>query len=305
MKLLAKLCVVLVFLNLSATEAQVVNLNCLFTVINGIYTCSFVDVIITNDNVPVNIVRQHLPGRTDADVLRVEITSSNISSIFTEVFTLFSNMESFQVTTTTLNRVQSNAFANARNLRTALFIFNQMVEVQSNGFTGASNLLDLEIFSSQLELIHETAFNGLTSLQMLYLERNQLHQLSANVFRPLVQLEYLSLTENQLSSLDGRLLESNTRLSFLSLASNRINAIGRNFVDNLTSLRSFNTLGNICTSNFWAIDSSTTLDTVRQQLSTCFNNFVEPPKENVRRFALELRGSLTLLNEDGNEIVRL
>jgi Leucine-rich repeat (LRR) protein len=205
-----------------------------------------------------------------------------------------------------LSRIQSNAFADATNVR-ELQIREclELTTVEAKAFKGMINLRRLDLTDSAVETIHEEAFDGLITLRELSLANNRIRRLPANVFRTMIALESLVLRNNFLESLDGRLLASNRQIVGLQLADNQINAIQKNFLDNTLRLVSLNMLGNICADNFWTIQGQTTLEIVRQDLKNCFNNFVEVPGSEVKTFKLKLRGSLTIRNEDGSEVIRI
>lgn len=81
----------------------------------------------------------------------------------------------------------------------------------------------------------------------------------------------------------------------------RINVIGRNFLDNFPQLRYFDAVN-----NSWTISGLTTIETARRGLAQCFDNFVPVPDDDeLRRFVIEMRGSLSLKFENGTEIIRV
>lgn len=294
----------------TSSQSQNVNINCNFLIATGLYSCSLLGVMIPdNENANIIIGGAHISPRNNADVQRVQVTNSNIPFIITQLFTTFPNIVELAISNGGLTRVQSNAFANAVNLRTASVANNQLFgTIHANAFTGALSLSSLQFNLNRIQSIHEAAFNGLTALQNLIMENNNIQNLTNNVFQPLTSLRVLSLSNNQLEIIDGRLLANNNQVTQLDLSRNRIDAIGRNFLDGFTGLLLFNANGNRCVNSFWIIGGTTTINTVRNGLETCFNNFIEAPEkpeEDVRRFVLELRGSLTIRNENGTEVITI
>lgn len=165
---------------------------------------------------------------------------------------------------------------------------------------------------NQLDTLYETSFAGPSSLRALSLFGNQISQLPVNVFQSLTALETLVLSDNRLESIDGRLLANSSNLVRIDLARNQINAIGRSFLNGLPRLHSLSTLVNRCSNNFWIIGGSTTIATIQQGLSECFNNndnnlpeVPDVPENELKTFTIELRGSLIIRDEDGNQIIRL
>lgn len=283
-------------------------MNCLFLVTSFLYTCQISELTVTdNENTTFVIGGIHQPGLNNDDVQRVTILFSNIPFIITQIFAVFPNVIEVSILGDSgLRRIQSNAFAAALNVREMHMRENsQLRTIEAKAFTGMINLRRLDLTDNRIESIHEEAFDGLFTLRELSLANNQIRQLRANVFRPLRSLEDLFLRNNLLESLDGRLLANNPQISGLQLSDNQINAIQSNFIDNNPQLVFFNILGNRCANNFWIVQGPTTLDDIREGLKSCFNNFVEAPEGEVKIFMLELRGSFTIRNDDGSEIIRV
>lgn len=298
-----------IFLALAVVKAQTVNVNCNFAVVNSIYTCQLSGVTIDDDeNQNIVIGGQHLPGLSNTLVFRVEIGASSIPFIIPQLFTTFPNLATLGISDGGILRIQTNAFANAGNLRSLNVIDNaDLQEIQANAFAGAPRLVMLEILMCQLRTIHATAFNGLSELQSLNLEGNQIQQIPVDVFRPLTALNIIDLSSNSLEVIDGRLFNANTNLVAIVFYRNSISAIGKSILDNLPNIRSFNMVGNICANATWTIGvAGTTIETVREGLNSCFDNSIEPPpEEDVKRYIIELRGSLVVRNENGTVVGRL
>lgn len=298
---------VLILIFLSSVKTQTVNINCQFVDVNGFYSCQLSGVTISdNENQNVVIGGEHIFGRNNAFVNRVEIIDANIPFIIIQIFTTFPNIVVLQISNGGLTRFQFGAFRNAENLRFMGIRNNQISRINANAFEGAWNLQTVDIVSCQVTSIDEAAFNNLSGLTTLSLSENQIQQLPVNIFSSLPTLSSLFLTSNRLESLDGRLLSNNLAMRFIDLENNQINAIQRNFFTNLTQLNFFNLLRNRCASNFWVVNGgSVTVKTIKKGLTTCFDNFAETPEPELRRFILEVRGPFSLRFENGTEIVQV
>lgn len=297
----------LVLLALTAANAQTVTLNCVFSFIFGnTYMCRLNGVtVVDNESQVINIGGVHLAGQSNANVRRVEIANSNIPFIVTQIFSTFPNLNTFLIMTDSgLNRIQPGAFSSATNLQFITITSNRNLRtIPASAFIGTPRVTFLDLFNNQIETVHEMAFNGLDFIQMLFLDFNRIRQLPVNVFRQLTDLNTLYLSNNSLTALHGNIVANNPNLEELRLLDNPINAIGRNFLINNQRLQSLNMLRNECADSFWIVgQNQVTVETIRQGLSTCFDNAVETP---VKRFMLELRGTLALQNEDGSEIIRI
>lgn len=296
-----------ILLAISTTvRAQVISVNCTFIVIST-YTCSIVGITILDQPDAIFLVGgEHLEGFSNDDVERISISQSNIPFVITQLFTTFPNASSFVTTNSGLIRIQSKAFTNATKLTSADFIDNQQfTTIHEDAFEGAENLELLILQQNHLATIHENAFNGLVQLRQLYLDSNRLRELPAGVFQSLTSLEVLFFSNNLFESLHGSLLAHNQNLLHLEFPQNHINAVGRGFFNSLKRLQFLNTAGNDCTNGFWMIDGTTTLETVRQEFETCFDNFIDDPANVLRRFVLEFRGPLSIYFENGTEIIQI
>lgn len=304
--------VFVIFFAVSTIHGQVQNINCNFVIWNNRYACIIDRVTVPdNQNLVFTIGGNHLPNRSNSDVLEVDITVSDIPFIITEIFTTFPNVIIFAIrrgNQSGLLRIQSGAFANAKNLIVLLINNNRNFrEIQANAFSGASNLQTLDLSENQIQSIHETAFHGLGSVIRLFLEMNNISELHPNTFRDVTSLRTLHLFRNQLETIDGRLLQNQRSIQILTFDNNRINAIGRNFLDELPILFELSLRDNVCVNRNW-LTTNHSFDEIRRDLEPCFENSVEVPETpegELRRFVLELRGPLSLRFENGTEIVRV
>jgi Leucine-rich repeat (LRR) protein len=305
MKFLNKPFFILFLCAATKVKAQTTNISCNFADINGFYSCQLSGVKISdNENQNIVIGGEHVFERNNALVNRVEIIDSNIPFVMTQLFTTFPNIIVLQIMNAGLTRLQPRAFWEAANLRFMGIRNNHIQRINANAFEGAWNLQTIDIVLCQVKSIDEAAFNGLPGITTLSLSENEIEELPSNVFSLLPILSSLFLTSNKLQTLDGRLLMNNLAMRFIDLENNRINAIQRNFFDNLNQINFFNILRNQCASNFWLVNGGTvTIDSIREGLSVCFNNFGETPEPELRRFILEVRGSFSLKFENGTEIV--
>lgn len=289
-------------------KSQIVNINCdfIFSTALNLYTCDIRNgPVIDNENANFVIGGQHLPGWNDAAVRRIQIVQTGIRFIIPQLAETFPNTEEYYIRFSQLNRIAPNAFANAPNLRRLEIMNNfQLEAINANAFVGIPNLDYLDLLGNQIATVHETAFNGLTSLRLLFLDLNRIKTFPVNVFRSLTNIEAIWLAGNDLQSLDGRLMANNPRMIGISLQNNHILSIQRNFLDNFPVLEFFDTQGNVCSSNSWTIGGSITIDTVREGLAFCFDNFWEVPEDQTRKFNLGLSGSLVLRHKNGTEIIR-
>lgn len=298
---------------LSVVKAQNVNLDCLFDFWpDEIYTCYLNDVAVAdNENLSITIGGFHWGQRGNADVLRVLISNSSIPFIITQLFTTFPNLRILGISNDrAFNRIRIGDFTDANSLTNFVVTSSlQLTNIGANVFRGASRLNDIALQQNNIDTIHEAAFEGCDQLLQLYLDHNLIRNLPENVFRSLTRLSIFSMIGNFLESLHGNLFVNNPNIVTLIFNDNRINSVSRNFLNNLNNLEVFFIERNQCIDGWWIIRNQSEREALLRALNNCFENSVETPQpepENeVKRFILELRGTLILRNENGTEVVRI
>lgn len=248
---------------------------------------------------------QHRGGRNNSDVRNVRITNSKVPFIIRDIFTVFPNVYAMQVDNGGLKEIQGSAFALAANLRVLNFLNNNITSLTADTFINLPQLEELYFVSNNILNISVNAFIGLQNLMSLRLQNDTIATFLPFTFRPLVNLRNIFLTELRLQRIDGQLFASNRFLRILDLQDNVIDAIQSTFLNNLANIQIINLMGNQCVNYFFSIEGNQSIPDVQRNLTTCFNNFNNDRPANVTRFILEVEGHLTLLNENGTEIVRI
>jgi Leucine-rich repeat (LRR) protein len=286
-----------------AVKTQTVNIDCDFVVSGGDYICRLCLVEVNDvENQKIVIRGRHEKDRNDDDVTMVMLFNSATPFVMTQIFTSFSSVKNVIFHNSGIERIQRDALANARSLQQLTITSNPRLKVIPAGaFQGASELTHLVLGGNQIELISLVAFNGLTSLRFLFLSQNRIRFLPLNTFRPLISLQHLVISLNLIDSIDGRLFINNNQLKSLDISANNINGIEKTALDRLTNLQKFDARSNKCINRMWLFPSE--LDKVQEHLKFCFENFIGLPEE--RSLKMEIRGTITIQDEYGNEIVRL
>lgn len=285
---------------LTLAISQNVNLNCLFADVSGVYRCLLRNANVADDE-SRNIVigGNHMFGRSNADVKRIDMSASTTPFVIKQFFTTFPNLEVLIGSSLGLKRIQDNAFVSAVNLDQLAFGGNPIQTLNAEAFRGLSKLTRLSVYDSELTTVNEGAFKSLDSVDILFLSGNKIQSLPRNVFEPLVNLYFISLADNLLESLHGDTFSNNKLLQQINIQNNQINSLGSNFLDNLNYLSYLNMEGNKCASGEWSL---TPRDELKRILNPCFENFID---SDVKIFTFELRGTLLIRDEKGNEILKL
>lgn len=251
----------------------------------------------------VTITGSHTNGRNNSQVMFIEIATSSIALIVTQMFQTFPNANVMYVLNSGLSDIRPNAFVGAGNLQNLDFDGNNLTILNGNAFNHLQNLQTLSIRNNNIMQLDGNVFQGLERLSFLALDFNPLRRLAGEIFSPLVNLEYLFAESIAVDRIGGRLFQDNRSLRVLDLPNNNITAIESNFIDDLRNLTILNLQGNLCTNSFYSITNASIFDDIRRDLSECFNNFA--PRRDVTRLIMEIEGHLTLFNENGTVIVRV
>lgn len=292
-------CLMLLSTLLTLAISQNVNLNCLFADVSGVYRCLLRNVNVTDENQNIIIGGNHMFGRSNADVTRVDLSVSTTPFIITQFFTTFVNLEALIISEVGLTRIQPNAFESAYILNTLALGGNPLRTLNAGAFRGLNKLTALSVYDSELTTINERAFEGLENVDVVFLSGNKIQSLPRGVFQPFVNLFYISLGDNLIESLHGEIFSNSRDVRQIELENNQINALGRNFLDNLNYLQYLNLEGNKCVSGSWSLVPK---DQLLQILKPCFENFVD---SEAKIFTFELHGTLLIRDEKGNEILQL
>jgi Leucine-rich repeat (LRR) protein len=293
-------CLMLLSSILTVAISQNVNLNCLFADMSGVYRCLLRNANVA-DNESQNIIigGNHIFGRSNSDVKRIDLSDSTTPFVISQFFTTFPNLDTLVVQSSGLTRVQGEAFRNAANLDVLAFGRNPIQALGAGAFRGLDKLTRLSVYDSDLATIDEEAFEGLESVDIVFLSGNKIQTLHRNTFKPFVNLYFISLADNAIESLHGDIFSGNRFVQQIQLQNNRINALGSSFLDNLSYLNFLDMQGNRCVSASWSL---TSLEQLRALLKPCFENFID---SDVKIFTFELHGTLLIRDEKGNEILKL
>jgi Leucine rich repeat len=287
---------------------------CNFVIVGENYDCMAQFVSIPEEE-NFNIIFQgtHLPGRGDGNVTRIFITSSIFPVVITQLWTRFLGVHEYHFTESTFDdtRIQAGAFANAQSLRAIVQEGTRTTGIVANSFNGAPNVERLSLARNLLTNLPANALNGLGNLRSLDLSQNQIQTVAETFFRPSTLLGEILLDVNLIRRIPSTLFSTNVQLQNVQINSNAINEIGPRILDNLTNLRFLSLSNNQCISNSWSNIGTTgpSKDTIRNQLSLCFENYGTdvplPPPGGKRNYYLVLRGLITLYDMDGNLVGRL
>lgn len=247
---------------------------------------------------------EHQEDRTNADVRNLVFEDSNINQIPANVFQVFRNIVAIQAINSGVTAITPVAFTFATFLEGLFITNNNIPRLVGSPFFTRTSMTHLNLYSNNIEFISNNFFNGLVNLRYLSLGGNSLTTITPEMMAPLVGLRTLLASFNQIESLSPRTFTTNRQLEMIAFEFNSINAMGAGIFDNLPSLEFIGLLGNECVSEEFELGETRDIEDVNNELTVCFNNSIpEPPRR--RQIVFELRGNMTLNNDDGEEIANV
>ncbi|KAG5667331.1 hypothetical protein PVAND_015314 [Polypedilum vanderplanki] len=196
---------------------------------NNEYSCFLSWINVTSPNQILRIVGNHLPDRTDADVIAVYPGTHYRLDFFNgEVFQKFPNLQILRLGT--LRGVAPNAFDLCFQLQDIQV--SVILETLPNGiFKNCRNLRTFNIQGWQISSLPAELFGTIQSLESFTISRTDLMTLPSTIFQHSVNLNFISLSYNQFESLDSTLFSNLRNLVTIRLNFNRISH--QNIVTNL------------------------------------------------------------------------
>lgn len=155
-------------------------------------------------------------------VEQISISTSQFSSLPSDIFELFPSLSSLTVYAGLTNLTQRD-FQNATQLATLkLGLNNHIAQLESSLFASAPALEYLELAYNDIVDIGDNVFGTLAKLQFLYLEGNGIVQLRNNTFVGATKLQMLELSRNEISVIEDDAFAGLPDLKILMLNRNHI-----------------------------------------------------------------------------------
>lgn len=226
---------------------------CEFADFFGRYSCGINDFEITDPLAAVRITGDHLPGRTNQNVIVLNIMRSNLSHFPNEFFRAFPNLEMVQIslgTFKTLNKFENceslrelnigsaeleflpdNALTDCRYLQDVYFINNKIKNFDPRGFEHIERL-----YLSMNQLGNNLNFKGMVNLINLILDNNGITELTGHEFDGLLSLEFLGMAQNEISYIHPSTFQGLPSLWTINLGFNRITDISDGVFSSIRNL---------------------------------------------------------------------
>jgi Leucine-rich repeat (LRR) protein len=165
--------------------------NCrFFNQLTG-YTCELSNVNVIEENQIIDIIGNHLSGRTDADVtiLTVSQTSSAVMNFIPRrIFETFVNLRTIDFSNVNLREINSGTFFNCAQLSRITLNNNQLQRIPARTFENCGELREIIANANQITNLEDGAFNELAKLEGLRLSDNLIENIDPSVVEPLVNI---------------------------------------------------------------------------------------------------------------------
>ncbi|KAL7012769.1 hypothetical protein ACKWTF_015034 [Chironomus riparius] len=194
---------------------------------------------------------QHVPGKSDDDVKRVEFNGywnqiTTLTQSAVPICERFKNLEIIDVRKMKIDGnflrkcgnlkkiyiidsefsgVTESFLADSPKLNTIMMRGNKMTNLPENIFINQKQLVELNLSGNQINFLPPNIFKTLTSLRSLDLSNNKLQPLNKNWFKNLPNLRVLSLVSNGIADLPKSIFNSLSSIEQIYLESNKLTTI--------------------------------------------------------------------------------
>lgn len=273
---------------------------------NG-YACRLENVELMFPNVNIVFEGEHLDGRTDADVVEVEILESMVTFIIPSMFTQFRNLEFLDIYRTSLSYLQFPNVTN--NLRQIFIVGGNINRIENSTFINSPSLERLTIRESGVTEIEESAFEGLENLRSLSLVGNRITRIPQRALHDIPNAYTIDFERNNLTRVEASSFAESRNLTNLYLERNQIVEIEGTFTEAFReNIFIISLYDNLCTDRSFTFSSNNERVSefiwFNMVMSQCYNNFAAGPN-GLRRVTLELDGPMSFFDAFGNLVLRV
>ena len=171
--------------------------------------------------------RSHLtevPTDIPDNVTRVYLSYNDITTLQSNVFSGFTDLETIDIDHNDINTIQPGAFSGVPTFWLDLQS-NKLTEIRADMWDGQNSVLVLILSYNRITTVESAAFRGLTKLGSLTLKNNRIAQLKGDEFQGLGKLTALHLERNGLQNLPDGIFADLEKLELLTLSFNQIEVV--------------------------------------------------------------------------------
>ena len=203
------------------------------------YACELSGANIKDENENLNIGGTHRAGKTDDDVLYLNLQKSTFEVLPTNICEKFYRLTSIDMWSVGLKNITEQSFSSCPNLERLGLGLNKLTKLPARAFKDLKFLRIMAIDGNPFEEIEKDAFEGLDNLIILYMSYTKLKKITEHTFAPLIGIEFIQLFHNQIDTIDPKAFTSLTKLWYLNLEKSNLRKIGPDVFKPLISLKQF------------------------------------------------------------------
>lgn len=208
------------------------------------YGCVFRDFYVDRPDFAVyTVAAEHLPGKTQADVLAIHIENQYTKYLPTHVESVYWNMITYRAE-------------------------NSQLEILGN-FNLFKKLRYLILDRNLVREVPKDIFSETVDMEWISMNDNRIETLDKDLFRTMPMLRVVSFSGNRLRKLSGELFTNNMNLEFIYFAGNGMASIGSDLLKGSTKLRVIDFDANICINDAFYNDPSAVDNVSRQFFTFC------------------------------------
>lgn len=201
------------------------------------YTGYMCELTTDGSEIITEIIGEHIPGKTDADVTYVggsKVSIKKITSLFCEKF---NNLQVIAFSAPKLDFVETNAFKKCPKLEQLELNDGKLEEIPEDLLSENKELKVIKLNKNHLLTLPENLFRNNVQLTRIFLFTNQISSLPRNIFKPITNLTGLFLNENKISAIEPEWFVSMPDLLNLDLSQNEITELPIGIFANLRKLK--------------------------------------------------------------------
>lgn len=242
------------------------------------YGCQLRDIVFETPG-DINFVVNHI-GKTESDVVWIQIRDSVLRNLPENIFAKFINLEKVFVLNCTGFATLDTPYFNMK-IKLILFQNTDIEYVGDKVFANLTSVQTMSLSLNKIKSIHKDAFKDMVNVDQINMEKNLIASLDEDIFANNLLLKNVLLFDNQITKVPAKLFTRNTNLETIQLQNNLINEMEEKFYENLKKLTKINLDSNICINDTIELSSYDQWNSIQHKFNVCFTNYGKKPISNI------------------------
>ncbi|CAO1385621.1 unnamed protein product [Diamesa hyperborea] len=201
------------------------------------YTCELSGANVREEGDIINISGTHKEGKTDDDVVYLNMEKSTFEVLPTNICKKFYRIAKIDMWNVGLRKLSEKSFKSCPNLVKLGIGNNKLTKLPARAFKDLRFLNTLAVDGNPIVEIEKDAFQGLDNLKIMYMSYTKITEIREHAFAPLVGLEFIQLFHNQIDTIHPNAFTSLTKLWYLNLEKSSLREIDAEVFKPLISLK--------------------------------------------------------------------